>query len=135
MLKEFGLEGEQCHIINGHMPVKSGEGESPIKAGGKLLVIDGGLCKAYHPTTGIAGYTLIYSSNYLRLVAHEPFAGRKDAIRNNRDIASSTNILERLKNRQKIAETDTGRQLREQIDNLYALLSAYRSGAIVEQLD
>ena len=135
MLKEFGLEGEQCHIINGHMPVKSGEGESPIKAGGKLLVIDGGLCKAYHPTTGIAGYTLIYSSNYLRLVAHEPFAGRRDAIKNNRDIASSTNILERMKNRQKIAETDTGRQLREQIDNLYALLSAYRSGAIVEQLD
>ena len=132
LLKEFGLEGEHCHIINGHIPVKSKKGESPIKAGGKLLVIDGGFCKAYQKTTGIAGYTLIYSSNYLRLVAHEPFSGREDAIRNNRDIVSNSNIFERRDSRQKIAETDIGRQLQEQIDNLLALVSAFRSGAIVE---
>ena len=132
LLGEFGLRGDHCHIINGHVPVKSKKGESPIKAGGKLLVIDGGFCKAYQKTTGIAGYTLIYSSNYLRLVAHEPFSGREDAIRNNRDIVSTSNIFERRDDRQKIAETDTGRQLREQIDNLLALVSAFRSGAIVE---
>ena len=132
LLDEFGLHGDHCHIINGHVPVKSKKGESPIKAGGKLLVIDGGFCKAYQKTTGIAGYTLIYSSNYLRLVAHEPFSGREDAIRNNRDIVSNSNIFERRDDRQKIAETDIGRQLQEQIDNLLALVSAFRSGAIVE---
>ncbi|MBE6940435.1 MAG: fructose-1,6-bisphosphatase [Ruminococcaceae bacterium] len=132
LLKEFGLEGEHCHIINGHIPVKSKKGESPIKAGGKLLVIDGGFCKAYQPTTGIAGYTLIYSSNFLRLVAHEPFSGRKDAIRNNRDIVSNSSILERLESQKKIAQTDIGTQLQEQINNLLALVSAYRSGAIAE---
>ena len=132
LLAEFGLDGPQCHIINGHIPVKSKKGESPIKAGGKLLVIDGGFCKAYQSTTGIAGYTLIYNSNCLRLVAHEPFAGRAEAIRRNQDIASTTQIFERLDNRQKIAETDIGRQLQEQIDDLMALLAAYRSGAIAE---
>ena len=132
LLAEFGLTEPHCHIINGHIPVKSKKGESPIKGGGKLLVIDGGFCKAYQKTTGIAGYTLIYNSNCLRLVAHEPFAGRADAIRNNRDIASTTQIFERMDNRQKIAETDIGRQLQEQIDDLMALLAAYRSGAIAE---
>ena len=132
LLKEFGLEGDHCHIINGHVPVKSKKGESPIKAGGKLLVIDGGFCKAYQKTTGIAGYTLIYSSNYLRLVAHEPFSGREDAIRNNRDIVSNSSLLERMDSRQRIASTDTGRQLQEQIENLMALVAAFRSGAIVE---
>ncbi|MBE6962478.1 MAG: fructose-1,6-bisphosphatase [Ruminococcaceae bacterium] len=132
LLAEFGLTEPHCHIINGHIPVKSKKGESPIKGGGKLLVIDGGFCKAYQKTTGIAGYTLIYNSNCLRLVAHEPFAGQADAIRNNRDIASTTQIFERMDNRQKIAETDIGRQLQEQIDDLMALLAAYRSGAIAE---
>ena len=133
LLQEFGLEGEHCHIINGHVPVKSKKGESPIKGGGKLLVIDGGFCKAYQGTTGIAGYTLIYNSNCLRLVAHEPFAGRANAIRENRDIASTSHTFERMDRRQKIAETDVGRTLQEQIDDLLALLSAFRSGAIVEQ--
>ena len=133
LLKIFGLEGDHCHIINGHVPVKSKKGESPIKGGGKLLVIDGGFCKAYQGTTGIAGYTLIYNSECLRLVSHEPFAGREDAIRQNRDIGSSSQIFERLDKRQKIAGTDIGRALQEQIDDLMALLAAFRSGAIAEQ--
>ena len=133
MMAEFGLEGPHCHIINGHIPVRLKKGESPIKAGGKLLVIDGGFCKAYQKTTGIAGYTLIYDSNELCLVAHEPFVGRQDAIRENQDIASSEMTFERLESRMKIAETDTGRQLQEQIDDLMALLMAYRSGEIVEE--
>ncbi len=133
LLAEFGLQGEGCHIINGHVPVKSKKGESPIKGGGKLLVIDGGFCRAYQKTTGIAGYTLIYNSNCLRLVSHEPFTSRADAIANNRDIGSSSQIFERMEKRQKIAETDIGKQLQEQINDLMELLAAYRSGAIVEQ--
>ena len=132
LLKEFGLEGAHCHIINGHVPVKSKKGESPIKGGGKLLVIDGGFCRAYQPTTGIAGYTLIYNSSCLRLVSHEPFVGREEAIRENQDIASTSKIFERLETRMKIAGTDVGRQLQEQIHDLLALLAAFRSGAIVE---
>ena len=132
LLKEFGLEGAHCHIINGHVPVKSKKGESPIKGGGKLLVIDGGFSRAYQPTTGIAGYTLIYNSSCLRLVSHEPFVGREEAIRENQDIASTSKIFERLETRMKIAGTDVGRQLQEQIHDLLALLAAVRSGAIVE---
>ena len=132
LLKEFGLEGPHCHIINGHVPVKSKKGESPMKAGGKLLVIDGGFCKAYQKTTGIAGYTLIYNSACFRLVSHEPFVGRANAIRENQDIASTSVVFERLESRMKIAGTDVGRQLQEQIDDLMALLQAFRSGEIVE---
>ncbi|HIT02667.1 MAG TPA: fructose-1,6-bisphosphatase [Candidatus Enterenecus merdae] len=132
LLRQFGLEGPHCHIINGHVPVKSKKGESPIKGGGRLLVIDGGFSRAYQETTGIAGYTLIYNSACLRLVSHEPFAGRESAIRGDRDIASSSVIFERLEHRMKIAETDVGRQLKEQIGDLMDLLAAYRSGAIVE---
>ncbi len=132
LLKEFGLEGPHCHIVNGHMPVKSKRGESPLKAGGRLLVIDGGFCKAYQKTTGIAGYTLIYNSRCLRLVSHQPFAGRAHAIRENTDIASTSVVIEQLERRAKIDDTDAGVQLREQIDNLTALLDAYRSGAIAE---
>ena len=132
LLREFGLEGPHCHIINGHIPVKSKKGESPVKGGGKLLVIDGGFCKAYQKTTGIAGYTLIYNSSCFRLVSHEPFAGRASAIRKNRDIVSSSVVFERLESRMKIAGTDIGRQLQEQIDDLMALLGAYRSGEIAE---
>ena len=132
ILKDFGLEGRHCHIINGHIPVKSKKGESPIKGGGKLLVIDGGFCKAYQKTTGIAGYTLIYNSACFRLVSHEPFVGRKNAIRENQDIASTSVVFERLESRMKIAGTDVGRQLQEQIDDLMALLWAFRSGEIAE---
>lgn len=132
LMREFGLEGPHCHIINGHVPVKFKKGESPMKAGGKLLVIDGGFCKAYQKTTGIAGYTLIYNSACFRLVSHEPFVGRANAIRENQDIASTSVVFERLDSRMKIAGTDIGRQLQEQIDDLMALLWAYRSGEIVE---
>ena len=132
LLKEFGLEGDNCYIINGHVPVKSKKGESPIKGGGKLLVIDGGFCKAYQNTTGIAGYTLVYSSKHMRLVAHEPFSGRDDAISKNHDIVSNTMVIQRMPTRLKIADTDNGRRLREQIDDLKALVWAYRTGAIAE---
>ena len=132
ILKEFGLEGPHCHIINGHVPVKARKGESPIKGGGKLIVIDGGFCKAYQPTSGIAGYTLIYNSRSLRIVAHQPFVGRERAIRENYDISSSTNLFERMEDRQKIRETDVGRNLQKRIDDLRLLLDAYHDGAVKE---
>ena len=132
LLKEFGLEGPHCHIINGHIPVKSKKGESPIKGGGKLIVIDGGFCKAYQPTTGIAGYTLIYNSWVLRIVSHEPFCGRKTAIEQNVDIANSSRAFERMDTRIKIAQTDIGAKLQAQADALRDLLSAYKAGAVPE---
>ena len=132
LLREFGLQGPHSHIINGHIPVKSKKGESPIKGGGKLIVIDGGFCRAYQPTTGIAGYTLIYNSNCIRIVSHQPFAGRRNAIRENVDIASSSEVFERMEKRIKIAETDVGAQLQKQVDDLKALLRAYRMGAVTE---
>ena len=132
LLKEFGLEGPHCHIINGHIPVKAKKGESPIKGGGKLLVIDGGFCKAYQPTSGIAGYTLIYNSHNFRIVSHQPFAGRQDAIVNNHDIANDTMTIERMEKRMKVAETDEGRVLRSRVDDLRRLLEAYKSGAVAE---
>ena len=132
ILKEFGLEGPHCHIINGHVPVKVKKGESPIKGDGKLIVIDGGFCKAYQPTSGIAGYTLVYNSHGYRMIAHQPFAGREKAIRENYDIAGAIHIFERLETRQKIAETDVGFQLQEQINDLQELLEAYKAGAVTE---
>ena len=132
LLKEFGLEGKHCHIINGHVPVRAKKGESPIKGGGKLIVIDGGFSKAYQPTSGIAGYTLIFSSRHLRIVSHQPFAGKQDAIRNNRDIVSDSVIFEKMETRMKVAETDEGRALQTQVDDLLRLLEAYRSGAVKE---
>ena len=132
LLKEFGLEGPHCHIINGHIPVKSKKGESPIKGGGKLIVIDGGFCKAYQPTTGIAGYTLIYNSWVLRIVSHEPFCGRKTAIEKNMDIANSSRVFERMDARIKIAQTDIGAKLQAQANALRDLLSAYKAGAVPE---
>ena len=132
LLKEFGLEGPHCHIINGHIPVKSKKGESPIKGGGKLLVIDGGFCRAYQPTTGIAGYTLIYNSNCYRIVSHKPFSGKREAIRENRDIASTSEVFERMETRVKISGTDIGSELQQQVDDLKALLRAYKMGEVLE---
>jgi len=132
LLKEFGLEGPHCHIINGHVPVKTKKGESPLKGNGKLIVIDGGFCKAYQPTSGIAGYTLIYNSRNIRIVAHQPFVGRQNAIRANTDIDSSTEVFDRMENRIKVSQTDQGRQLQSRIDDLRALLSAYKAGAVTE---
>ena len=132
LLKEFGLEGPHCHIINGHIPVKAKKGESPIKGNGKLIVIDGGFCKAYQPTSGIAGYTLIFNSRNIRIVSHQPFAGRQDALLNNHDIANNSLVFERMDSRMKISETDNGRLLQAQADDLRLLLLAYRTGAVTE---
>ena len=132
LLKEFGLEGPHCHIINGHIPVKAKKGESPIKGNGKLIVIDGGFCKAYQPTSGIAGYTLIFNSRNIRIVSHQPFAGRQEALFNNYDIANDSLVFERMEARMKISETDNGRILQEQVDDLRLLLLAYRTGAVTE---
>ena len=132
LLKEFSLEGKHSHIINGHVPVKARKGESPIKGGGKLIVIDGGFSKAYQPTSGIAGYTLIFSSRHMRIVSHQPFAGKQDAILNDRDIVSDSVIFEKMDHRLKVAESDTGKVLQDQVDDLMMLLQAYRSGAVKE---
>ena len=132
LLEEFGLTGEHCHIINGHVPVKAKKGESPIKGGGKLIVIDGGFSKAYQPTSGIAGYTLIFSSRHFRIVAHQPFSGKYNALHKNHDIEGDSNIFEKMETRMKVAETDEGRVLRARVDDLLALLDAYRSGAVTE---
>lgn len=132
LLKEFSLVGPHCHIINGHIPVKAKKGESPIKGGGKLIVIDGGFCKAYQPTSGIAGYTLIYNSRNIRIVSHQPFSGRQDAIFNDHDIANDSLIFERMENRIKVEDTDQGRELIAQVNDLFSLLDAYRLGAVTE---
>ncbi|MEG2119738.1 MAG: fructose-bisphosphatase class III, partial [Pseudoflavonifractor sp.] len=105
---------------------------SPIKGGGKLVVIDGGFCRAYQPTTGIAGYTLIFNSDCLRIVSHKPFDGKESAIRRNRDIASSSVVFERMDHTIKISATDIGSELQHQVDDLKALLRAYKMGAVTE---
>lgn len=132
ILAEFNLDPKTSHIINGHIPVKTKEGESPIKANGRLLVIDGGFCKAYQPETGIAGYTLIYNSYGLLLTSHEPFAAIKNAVKEDKDIISSTMILEHVVSRKRVADTDVGKDLTEQIADLEKLLIAYRKGLIKE---
>ncbi|MEF9985612.1 MAG: fructose-1,6-bisphosphatase [Bacteroidales bacterium] len=130
ILKEFGVEGEPSHIINGHIPVKTTKGESPIKADGKLLVIDGGYSKAYQTETGIAGYTLIYNSFGLKLVQHEPFESKQKAIEKGIDIISETKVLEFVEKRKLVRDTDIGKELQGQIDDLKQLLIAYRSGIV-----
>lgn len=132
IMDEFGVKGQHRHIINGHVPVRVGNGETPIKAGGKLMVIDGGFAKAYHDTTGIAGYTLVYHSRGFQLVQHEPFSSTEEAILNGTDIRSTTQIVELTGHRAMVADTDIGRELREQIIDLENLLFAYRRGIIKE---
>lgn len=135
ILKEFGVEpGPHAHIINGHVPVKTIKGEQPIKAEGKLLVIDGGFSKAYQPETGIAGYTLVYHSHGLQLVQHEPFQSRQKAIEEGQDIKSTTFIVEFNSQRMMVKDTDKGIELRTQIEDLKKLLVAYRTGLIKEQV-
>lgn len=133
ILEEFGLDVVHSHIVNGHVPVELKKGESPIKCGGKLLIIDGGFSKAYQDKTGIAGYTLVVSSYGMRLVAHEPFESTESAILHESDIFSDTIILETSSIRQKIADTDNGAELRESIHQLEELLQAYRDGTIIEK--
>lgn len=131
VLEDFGIDPKKGHIICGHIPVKFKTGESPIKANGKLLIIDGGLSKAYQKTTGIAGYTLRYSSYGLTLVAHEPFTSRESAIINETDLHSEIQIVEKVE-RKRIKDTDKGKELINQIKDLEKLLTAYKDGNIGE---
>ena len=128
ILDSFGVTGAHRHIINGHVPVKAGKGEQPVKANGKLMVIDGGFAKAYHTTTGIAGYTLVFHSRGFELVQHEPFSSTEEAIRLGTDIKSTTQLVELSKNRLRVRDTDKGKELQSQIDELRELLYAYRNG-------
>lgn len=134
LLKSFGINKSYSHIINGHIPVKSKDGEKPIRANGRLIFIDGGFCRAYQATTGIAGYTLIYNSYGMRLSSHEKFEGTLDAIKNNTDICSTFVVSERVTTRIRVGETDKGKQILATIKDLEQLLAAYRSGLIKEQL-
>jgi fructose-1,6-bisphosphatase-3 len=134
LMDEFGVMGPHRHIINGHVPVRVGNGENPIKAEGRLMVIDGGFAKAYHDTTGIAGYTLVFHSRGFQLVQHEPFSSTEEAIRNGTDIKSTTQIVELTGHRAMVADTDIGAVIREQIADLENLLAAYRHGIIKETL-
>lgn len=133
ILDEFGVEGEHRHIINGHVPVKAMSGEKPIKANGKLMVIDGGFSKAYQPETGIAGYTLVFHSRGFQLVQHEPFTSTQKAIEEGQDIKSTIQVVEMSMNRMRVKDTDKGRELKIQIKDLKKLLVAYRTGAIKEK--
>ena len=128
ILKEFGLPLEGSHIINGHVPVKLKDGESPIKGNGKLYVIDGGLSKSYQPKTGIAGYTLIFNSRHLALAEHKPFD-------RNHENTPKVTIVEKMQKRVMVADTDTGKMLAEKIADLKELVAAYRGGIIKEKLD
>ena len=133
ILDAFGVEGANRHIINGHVPVHASKGENPIKAGGRLMVIDGGFSEAYHKETGIAGYTLVYHSRGFQLVQHEPFTSTEDAILRGTDIKSTTQIVEMSTHRMLVADTDKGRELKLQIADLKKLLYAYRHGILKEK--
>ncbi len=131
ILHEFGLHESTSHVINGHVPVKTGQGENPIKANGRYILIDGGFCKAYHTTTGIAGYTLIYTSRGLRLVSHAPFEGKAAAIKENKDILATTDVIfEMMNRRMMVADTDEGKELMERMNDLKGLLDAYEMGIV-----
>lgn len=134
ILIEFGLAPSDAHIVNGHVPVKRKDGESPIKCNGKVMVIDGGFSKAYQKQTGIAGYTLIYNSYGILLVAHEPFESTEEAIEKEKDIHSEIMVVKRVMDRILVGDTDVGRELREQVADLERLLAAYRSGEIIEKV-
>lgn len=134
IMDSFGIKGENRHIINGHVPVHVSKGENPVKANGKLMVIDGGFSQAYHKETGIAGYTLVYHSKGFVLVQHEPFTSTADAIQKCTDIKSSTQIVEMSAHRMRVADTDVGHELSKQIKELEHLLYAYRHGLIKEAI-
>jgi len=131
MFEEFGLNPSESRIINGHVPVKNKFGENPVKANGKLIVIDGGFAKAYRSQTGLAGYTLTYNSYGLQLISHQPFKSIEDAFSKETDILSSRRIVEKL-DRKKVGDTDVGKELKNQIKDLKLLLRAYRKGLINE---
>ena len=130
---EFDMDFDEDHIINGHVPVKYKKGEKPVKANGKVFVIDGGFSRAYQSKTGMAGYTLIYNSRTLQLVAHEPFTSKEDAVENERDIISSSVLVEHKMERRMIKDTNDGEQLAEKVEDLKKLLAAYKIGLIKEK--
>lgn len=134
ILKEFGLDPQESHIINGHVPVKTKNGESPVKCDGKVLVIDGGFSKAYQKETGIAGYTLIYNSHGMILAAHDPFESTEAAIEKENDIHAKSMTVKLMAERKLVGDTDIGRDLKEQIKDLEELLCSYRSGRIAEKV-
>lgn len=133
ILSEFDLDTEHSHIVNGHVPVELKKGQTPIKCGGKLLIIDGGFSRAYQGKTGIAGYTLIANSHGMRLVAHEPFESMEAAVKNESDIFSDSITIETRRHRQRVADTDIGAELQESIYELEKLLRAYREGVLIEK--
>ena len=133
ILAECGLDSKDAHIVNGHVPVEAKKGESPVKCGGKLFIIDGGFSKAYQDKTGIAGYTLVSNSYGMRLVAHEPFESAEMAIKKESDIFSDSVIIETMKRRQRVADTDIGVEIKERIRALEDLLQAYRDGSLIEK--
>ena len=135
LLREFGLYSENSHIINGHTPVHVNQGENPLKAHGRLIVIDGGFCKAYQKTTGIAGYTLIFNSHGMRLKSHQPISGMEAALEENMDIDSESQQVVTFPKRVMVADTDTGERLKEQIADLEDLLTAYREGWIAAKAE
>ena len=132
ILAEFGLYGPMCRIINGHVPVKSKNGESPIKANGRIIVIDGGFCHAYHNRTGIAGYTMVYSSRGLSLRVHEPFESTEKVIKENSDIRNKVDVFETMKKRMLVEDTDEGKFVKSVIGDLKLLIQAYQLGIIKE---
>lgn len=134
ILEEFGLNAQDAHIVNGHVPVEQIHGESPIKCGGRLLIIDGGFSKAYQAKTGIAGYTLVCNSRGMHLVAHEPFESTEAAIKNETDIVSDPVVVENFISRKFVSDTDNGKELKEMICDLELLLEAYRDGTLIEGL-
>ena len=133
ILREFGLNPENSHIINGHVPVKVKEGESPVKADGKLFMIDGGFSKAYRKTTGIAGYTLVYNSYGIKIISLAPFESQEKAIKEGADILSSTVVFDEIREITKVKDTDIGKELQRQIDDLKKLLISYRTGLIKQK--
>ena len=130
VLREFGLDPKEGHIINGHVPVKVKKGETPLRGGGKALVIDGGFCRAYHQKTGISGYTLISNSRSMRLLAHNNVADVRIALKENKDIESVSETIEIQSKTTEMKDTDKGHIMQAEINDLYNLLNAYRNGTV-----
>ena len=133
IFEEFGMDPETSRIICGHVPVKAKDGEDPVKCGGRVLTIDGGFSRAYQPTTGIAGYTLISNSYGFVLAANEPLESTEAAVERELDIHSSRRVVERVEKRTMVADTDTGSRLKQRVRDLERLLEAYRTGLIAER--
>lgn len=133
ILAEFGLDQTRSHIVNGHVPVRAAKGETPVKGEGRLIVIDGGFCRAYHEKTGIAGYTLVYNSRGMSLRQHEPFESAEKAIRENLDIASTVEVFETCEKRTLVGDTDNGQRLAADVEDLKLLVQAYQMGLVKEK--